>query len=481
MPKALARDLHILAIVRRDVPFLFFCFYLTASLRAAFLLSTCIKQCIHRWIEAASLHSFAVAITILSFLDFYSAMTRVVSASAEETFHYTKRTFPIYDGSKAPLSHAASCIELRGTGLHGCPAPFSRQRRGLQQARKAASSFPLSEVSDNVTRSSSSNGLCCTKTSSQSFGHSDNEQYALRTPESSSSSAKRAYPTPPASEEDDVDDPAYLGADSDNSIDSLPFPLDPVPLPPLRSPAIFNKEPPQTPSPKRQNPLTPVAMPASSPDRYVSNRNSPQERIQIFRTGRLPNQLSPSERLLRHNTASPDPFGPLVLPRLRNLGPTPEISSPGSPIGRAPRPIGTTNVVSLPGSPLSAQNRQASAGAVWNVGGLALSQHQGPIRSVSDGRGGFISGGSNAPMYTSRFFDKDTSDQDFKLMEARLAAALDIDQTRKVLDISRSPISPRVASTGGIGSKRKLPYVEPGTKWLHGEWNRAGSRSREFT
>ena len=134
-----------------------------------------------------------------------------------------------------------------------------------------------------------------------------------------------------------------------------------------------------------------------------------------------------------------------------------------------------------PQDPLAVQNRQASAGAVWNVGGGAQETPSGPVRGISDGRGGFISSGSNAPMVTAHFFDDDAPDQDNNQLESRLAIALGIDQVCRTLDISRSPVQARSASTGSIGTKRRHSSDEPRTRWMYGQWDVEGAHLGKLT
>lgn len=404
-------------------------------------------------------------------------MPRLVSASVDETvFDLTKRSH-LQEARSLRLSHAVSATELRGTRPAGYASSVAQKRKVLQRHRRAASSFPLSSISHNTRKSVSRSENSNSKESVPSLPASKLDEHW--TPISALSSAPSAYPTPPASE---ASSPRPLSACEDDGcevVDDLPFPLSPVPLPPLKFPASSNDEGLYTPNRRATSAAILPSTPTRSRDRYISSRFSPQEPSKAFRLSKSPSQLSASEKLVRNNSATPDPFGPLLLPRVRDIRThAPNQSLPAAAL-RLPRPVGTTNITTLP-DPFTTQDRHASAGAVWNIGGGALGHHHGPIRSVSNGRGGFVSGGSNAPMYSSQFFDDDTSDQDLERMEARLAAALDIDQTVRILDISRSPQSPRSASTGGIGSKRKRPYVEPRTRWKYGDWMREGSQSRTY-
>ena len=237
---------------------------------------------------------------------------------------------------------------------------------------------------------------------------------------------------------------------------------------------------PRTPGIRRhstRNYLTPPV----TPDRYISNRFSPQEASKSFRLSKSPHQLSSSERLLRHPSATPDPFGPLIVQRRREARDTTLVDRDDLAMRFRNRTMGITHVLALPRDTLALQNRQASAGAIWNVGGSTPATHSGPICSVSNGRGGFLSSGSNAPMFTSHFFDDDLLDHSMERMESRLAAALDIDLTSRVLNNSRLSPTTRSASTSSFGVKRKAPYTAPRTHWKHGEWTQGGSQSRKST
>ncbi|KAL8928843.1 MAG: hypothetical protein Q9208_001621 [Pyrenodesmia sp. 3 TL-2023] len=103
-------------------------------------------------------------------------------------------------------------------------------------------------------------------------------------------------------------------------------------------------------------------------------------------------------------------------------------------------------------------------GAVWNIGG-GVPHANGPIRAISDGRGGLVGSGTNAPLYTASFLVKDDSEEDKDTFSDRLAAALDIDTTRKVLDFSRPQRKTRTYGEwmreGNISSVRKAAKKEP--------------------
>ena len=389
----------------------------------------------------------------------------------------TKRS-QLQDKPSLQVTHAASAAELRSNRPTECAAFIVQKRRGFQHHRRAASSFPLDDISHNPRNSGSGSWRSSSKEFSLSLPASAKSE-TQSTRLSGPSNPESAYPTPPASETDSPQSSSVNDDEGSKVVDGLPFPLNPVPLPALRYPADSHYDIPQTPKKRLTSIGILPSTPKRSPDRYISNRFSPQEPSKTFRLSKSPEQLSVPEKLLRNNSATPDPFGPLRLPRLRDVRTTHTDQSLPAANPRPPGPIGTTNITTLT-NPSFTQNRQTSAGGVWNIGSAHLGPQNGPIRSISDGRGGFIGGGSNAPMYSSQFVDDDNSDQDVDRMEARLAAALEIDQTSRILDISRSPASPRSASTGMIGTKRKRPYVEPRTQWRYGNWMQEDLQSCKY-
>ena len=214
---------------------------------------------------------------------------------------------------------------------------------------------------------------------------------------------------------------------------------------------------------------------SASPDRYISNRSSPQDSARTFRLGKPPHLLSESEKLLRRDSATPDPFVSGSPKRIRQgrslISANPNRSSSRSQSRSASNPDVLT--ISHPALPFP-QLRQASVGAVWNVGG-GSTHPIGPIHSVSDGRGGLIGSGTNAPLYTAKFLEKGALDQDTDAYENRLAAALDIDRTRRTLEFSRPQGRGRQVS----GTKRKRADFVGRTQWKYGEWIREGDISRK--
>ena len=250
-------------------------------------------------------------------------------------------------------------------------------------------------------------------------------------------------------------------------LDEFPFPLNPSPTRVENMGGKIDCRNRQNPKRRCVSTGARFPTPSASPDRYISSRYSPQPASSTFHISKSPHQLSGTERLLRQNAASPDPFG----------SPTPSrggrrvVSGNDNRRETQPTPHSTrrTNVLGLQ-STLTVQNRQASAGAIWNVGGSTATSPTGPMQGIQNGRGGLIGSGTNAPMYTSRFLEGETADQDLDRLEGRLAAALDIDRTIRMLDIPGSPKRPRYTDTDTTISKRKYPFIDARTRWKNGAW-----------
>ena len=408
-------------------------------------------------------------------------MPRLVSASADDTLYSTAhvRTSEL---RYIQLSHAASAVELRSSPQPNFASATPRKCKGRRSLR-APSSLPLSEKSENTFISAhSSDQSRSTEPSLTLQGH-DHSESRLPSPISGFTGGGGSYPSPPASECTTLNTPSTESRTSED-VDPPAFPLTPVPLSKLNHTSATNNRETRTPGESRgrgSGTNRGLRTPSTSPDRFISNRCTLQNASKTFRLSKHPEQLSSAEKLLRHTSATPDPFGPLAIRRIREARINASANAGPHAVPLRTRTIGTTNVQHPPQDPLATQNRQASAGAVWNVGGSSQANSSGPVRGISDGRGGFVSSGSNAPMFTSHFFDDDTLEQDNGQLESRLAVALDIDQTRRMLDISRSPVRGRSVSTGSIRAKRKYRYIEPRTRWMNSQWVQEGSQAREAT
>jgi hypothetical protein len=129
--------------------------------------------------------------------------------------------------------------------------------------------------------------------------------------------------------------------------------------------------------------------------------------------------------------------------------------------------------LSLRRSSFTPRNRQVSAGAVWNVGGSSAVSDT--VAAVSNGRGGMLGSGTNAPLYTSMFLSRSDPEAELEAYERRLALAFDVDQTDRILEHSTPPSS----LVGAILSNGASP---PGSQtkhvWKDNTWVKDGITPR---
>ncbi|KAJ5224053.1 hypothetical protein N7468_008595 [Penicillium chermesinum] len=191
----------------------------------------------------------------------------------------------------------------------------------------------------------------------------------------------------------------------------------------------------------------------ASPDRFIpQRRGSPST---PFRVNKLPQQLSPQEKLFRQRSPNEDPFLPTPPS-------TPEPASRHStytrlPIRPRPRPrpvLGTGSNDFL---------RRISAGSVWGVGGNAAITGG----SSAAGTNGPHAGGrsSMAPNYIARFLPRRTKEDDVKKHESRIALAMDIDPTTRLLGTCSPGLRKSPPSPLSPAYERFAPFVWKGCAW----------------
>ena len=210
----------------------------------------------------------------------------------------------------------------------------------------------------------------------------------------------------------------------------------------------------------------------ASPDRFVSSRppTSPESPIRL---GRPVPSLTARERHSRQRDHNASPFRSsstsrsiLVAapqPILQNLRLSPPQYTPSfvHGVNALPRDFGTAAPRIIP--------RQISVGGVWNVGGPTAAQIT-PAVATTDGRGGLISSGTNAPLHVTHFLDQDTPAQDLRRHEDRLALALQVDPATRVL----ANISPDSHSI-------QRDTVHPRSyHWCNNSWTQGGHMQCKF-
>ncbi|KAL2073024.1 hypothetical protein VTL71DRAFT_10348 [Oculimacula yallundae] len=200
-----------------------------------------------------------------------------------------------------------------------------------------------------------------------------------------------------------------------------------------------------------------------APDRFLQRRHGLDSAVESFRTSKDPRTLTTDERLLRHKDASPDAFNPrrrATTPIPNAIRPLPRRNFSGNRSGS-----GGGSVLTFQRDPTATNGeRQVSVGTIWRVGGLA------PVSGVSDGRGGLLGSGTNAPLYTTSFTARPKAQEDKERHESRLAEALDLDRVGRVFefrDPTTSPLKSSVEENGSFfGRDAKTSWL--GTEWVLG-------------
>ncbi|CAM1509257.1 Fc.00g029960.m01.CDS01 [Cosmosporella sp. VM-42] len=105
--------------------------------------------------------------------------------------------------------------------------------------------------------------------------------------------------------------------------------------------------------------------------------------------------------------------------------------------------------------------RQVSHGAIWSVGGLAPG-----TTAVDDGQGHLLQSGTNARIFTTTFCTvKPSTRDDLEKHEGRVASALDIDPSRRILefDLKQSQSTP-IRRGGKMRDENKTAW--DGYQWV---------------
>ena len=182
-----------------------------------------------------------------------------------------------------------------------------------------------------------------------------------------------------------------------------------------------------------------------TPDRYTSLRSPVQQASCTLRTSLSPELLSSRERERREHDLSTDPFytPTKTHPKIKH-----RVTANGAGTlapHYVPSFVHSQDFNPSPSTQAHQNVRYVSIGGIWSVGGRVAAIPQ-QIHGVDSGTGETIASGTNAPMVTAAFLEDDTEDQRTRMHSARLALALDIDQARRVLPVSR-PTPPRSESS----------------------------------
>lgn len=213
---------------------------------------------------------------------------------------------------------------------------------------------------------------------------------------------------------------------------------------------------------------TPSRIDTSTPDRFIASRRPPAVTRDSFKLNRHLHRLE-SERASQHGARShPDAFSRRLRRSGRLVNELRGLQEAHSAIVGRASARDRNNHFRRGSTPLGA--RQISAGAVWNVGGPSAVSDT--VVAVSTGRGGMLGRGTNAPLYRSAFLNRVDPEAELEAYERRLALALDIDQTDRILQHSPAETSPRM--------RRSLLSSHVKHVWRDGVWIKDGVNSRLF-
>lgn len=211
---------------------------------------------------------------------------------------------------------------------------------------------------------------------------------------------------------------------------------------------------------------SPTRTSTSTPDRFIAGRRPPAVTRDSFKLSKPTQRLELERSIRRGARVSPDEFSRRLRrsrrlnDELRGLRDAHSVI-----IGRVG--VGRRNATFRYGLvPLGA--RQISAGAVWNVGGPSAVSDT--VIAVSTGHGSLLGRGTNAPLYRSAFLNGVDPEAEFEAYERRLALALDIDQTDRILQHSPAYLNPQASHQGGIIVAKHV--------WRDGVWIKDGAHSR---
>jgi len=213
---------------------------------------------------------------------------------------------------------------------------------------------------------------------------------------------------------------------------------------------------------------SPTRTGTSTPDRFIASRRPPAVTRDSFKLSKPTQRLELERSTCSGAHVSLDEFSRRLRrsrrlnDELRGLRDAHSVI-----IGRVG--VGRRNATFRYGlTPLGA--RQISAGAVWNAGGPSAVSDT--VVAVSTGRGSMLGRGTNAPLYRSAFLSRADPEAELEAYERRLALALDIDQTDRILQHSPAYLIPQRLHQREITLAKHV--------WRDGVWIKDGVHSRWF-
>jgi hypothetical protein len=179
--------------------------------------------------------------------------------------------------------------------------------------------------------------------------------------------------------------------------------------------------------------LTPPNHQARTFDRYIAHRRPPATTRESFELNKPVDRMTTEDSTTVNRPSAIDPFGrrlhrsTRLNDELRSLRETHSVITGRTSARRSIHP-------NLRRGSFTMTNRQISAGAVWTVGGPSAASDT--VLAVSNGRGGMLGSGTNAPLYTSMFLSRTDPEAELEAYERRIALALDVNQIERVFDHS---------------------------------------------
>ena len=201
----------------------------------------------------------------------------------------------------------------------------------------------------------------------------------------------------------------------------------------------------------------------TSPDRFVPSRAATPTKEALI--------LTHTTKLATFDSLGPtDPFAPAVRRSIRMAERYATLRSPG------PAVRSVTTSASRIRDAQSPDARSASTSTTWTVGGLAVTDG---VASTTNGRGGRVTSGTSAPHYGADFIRKRSQTDEQVMHGQRLALAMDIRQSGRMVEQVPLPISPSspvspilpVTSDGDTPSR---------VLWKDGKWESPLLKSRLF-
>lgn len=200
-------------------------------------------------------------------------------------------------------------------------------------------------------------------------------------------------------------------------------------------------------------------------DRFILPRKSPTSSRESLRLSAPATSLSDFEKAARQRNPAFDPFSGHV-PRSARVQDAFQTLQRQSSANRSRSSLlDWDNSLALRHGP-----RRISDGAVWNVGGSGVVTDS--VFGIPDGRGGMFTSGTNAPLHTSMFLTEGDPVSEQEAHEKRLAFAMGIDQSNRILGSfeDRANSDPTTPS----GACWRAPD-QKSPEWVDCEWIKRGS------